>query len=162
MKIGILHPGAMGSTIAAAAALNGIEVSFASDGRSEATRERAASSQLHDAGSLKDLVSRSDLILSVCPPASALDLARRVAALEFSGIYVDANAVSPETARRIAAVVEKRALFVDGRLGLNIVMYRDQQGVLYVFTSEMNQADLVELVGSSDLLMQVNERLRRK
>jgi len=104
----------MGSTIASAAAQDGIEVYFASEGRSEATRARASTSKLLDTRSLDALVSRCDLILSVCPPANALELARRVAALEFSGIFVDANAVSPETARRIAAVVGHRAEFVDG------------------------------------------------
>ena len=74
-------------------------------------------------------------------------------------IIEDANDLEMPADRQ---VVGGRELFVDGRLGLSIVMYRDQQGVLYVFTAETDRASLVELVGSSDLLMQVNERLRRK
>jgi 3-hydroxyisobutyrate dehydrogenase-like beta-hydroxyacid dehydrogenase len=55
------------------------------------------------------------VILSVCPPHSALDLARAVAAQGFSGVYVDANAVSPRTAREIGRIIERAgATFVDG------------------------------------------------
>jgi hypothetical protein len=49
-------------------------------------------------------------VLSICPPHGALDLAREVAG--FGGVYVDANAVSPQTARRIGATIGAR--FVDG------------------------------------------------
>jgi hypothetical protein len=59
------------------------------------------------------------------------------------------------------AVIGGRALYIDSNHGHSVVMYRDQQGVLYLFTSDMNRASLVDLVGSSDLLMRVNERLRR-
>jgi 3-hydroxyisobutyrate dehydrogenase-like beta-hydroxyacid dehydrogenase len=48
-------------------------------------------------------------VLSVCPPHAALDVAR--AARGFEGIYVDANAIAPETARAIAGLYER---FVDG------------------------------------------------
>jgi 3-hydroxyisobutyrate dehydrogenase-like beta-hydroxyacid dehydrogenase len=48
-------------------------------------------------------------VLSVCPPHAALDVAR--AAEGFTGIYVDANAIAPQTARAIAGL---RGRFVDG------------------------------------------------
>jgi len=51
----------------------------------------------------------------VCPPEAAADLARAVGALGFSGLYVDANAVSPATAREIGTIVEKAGgTYVDG------------------------------------------------
>ena len=57
----------------------------------------------------------SDVILSVCPPHAAVDLATQVAALRFAGTYVDGNAVSPATAREVGGIVEKGgATFVDG------------------------------------------------
>lgn len=59
-------------------------------------------------------------------------------------------------------VVGGRALYIDSNQGHSVVMYRDQQGVLYVFTSDMNRASLVDLVGSSDLLMRVNERMNQR
>jgi 3-hydroxyisobutyrate dehydrogenase-like beta-hydroxyacid dehydrogenase len=113
--IGVLHPGEMGATVAAAARANGSRVLWASEERSPQTRERAAAAGLEDAKILGSLCAASDVIVSVCPPHSALDLARAVAAQGFSGIYVDANAVAPGTAREIGRIVENRgATFVDG------------------------------------------------
>ena len=44
-------------------------------------------------------------------------MARDVAACGFKGVYVDANAISPQTARAVGAVVEATgAHFVDGGL----------------------------------------------
>jgi 3-hydroxyisobutyrate dehydrogenase-like beta-hydroxyacid dehydrogenase len=57
------------------------------------------------------LVERSDVIVSVCPPGSALDVADQVAAIGFDGIYVDANAIAPATARSVGDRFER---FVDG------------------------------------------------
>ena len=45
-------------------------------------------------------------MFSVCPPHAAPELARAVAACGFGGVYVDANAVSPETTRALGQVVE--------------------------------------------------------
>jgi hypothetical protein len=56
-----------------------------------------------------EVVARSDVILSVCPPHAALDVARSAA--RFTGIFVDANAVAPGTAHAIADTV---ARVVDG------------------------------------------------
>ena len=51
--------------------------------------------------------------MSVCPPHAALDIARQVAG--FGGVYVDANAISPLTAREVAGIVEAGgASYVDG------------------------------------------------
>jgi 3-hydroxyisobutyrate dehydrogenase-like beta-hydroxyacid dehydrogenase len=114
-QIGILHPGAMGISLAAAAQRAGHTVYWASDERSAATRARADEHQLCDAGSLAALCARCDLILSVCPPHAAEDVAGQVCALGFSGLYVDANAISPQRAARIgAALAEAGAGFVDG------------------------------------------------
>src|SRR5262249_45839612 len=113
--IGVLHPGEMGSDVAACARAAGARVLWASAGRGGATAKRAAAAGLGDARPLRDLAAASDVILSVCPPHAALDLAREVAATGFRKLYVDGNAVSPATARRIAAVVEGGgATFIDG------------------------------------------------
>jgi 3-hydroxyisobutyrate dehydrogenase-like beta-hydroxyacid dehydrogenase len=59
----------------------------------------------------------SDVVLCICPPDAALDMAEALAAQGFAGTYVDANAVSPATARRIASTVTRTgAVFVDGDL----------------------------------------------
>jgi 3-hydroxyisobutyrate dehydrogenase-like beta-hydroxyacid dehydrogenase len=103
----------MGAVIAAELRRAGHEVLWASEGRSEATAARARDADLADAGTTSGLVRRSELVLSVCPPHAALHVARSVES--FDGVYVDANAVSPDTARRVAQVAEARgAVFVDG------------------------------------------------
>ena len=113
--IGVLHPGEMGVTVGASTRAGGSRVLWASEGRSAQTRERAAAAGLEDAKTLASLCAASGVILSVCPPHSALDLARDVAAQRFSGLYVDGNAVSPGTAREIGRIVEGAgATFVDG------------------------------------------------
>jgi 3-hydroxyisobutyrate dehydrogenase-like beta-hydroxyacid dehydrogenase len=114
-RIGILHPGEMGATVGAAARTAGARVCWASAGRGEASRRRAAEAGLEDAKSLAALVACSGIIVSVCPPDAAAELARSVADSGFDGIYVDANAVSTATVREVATIVEAGgARFVDG------------------------------------------------
>ena len=113
--IGLLHPGEMGTTVGAAARRNEAQVAWTSDGRGPLTRARAREAGLTDAGFLPALVERSRIILSVCPPHAAAEVARAVAERRFSGVYVDANAVSPATVRDIRQIVEAGgASFVDG------------------------------------------------
>ena len=113
--IGLLNPGEMGSMVGAAVRSAGSRVLWAGEGRSAATRKRAADAGLEDAGSVAAVVKASEIILSVCPPHAAVDVATQVAALRFAGTYVDGNAVSPSTAREIGGIVEKGgATFVDG------------------------------------------------
>jgi hypothetical protein len=87
------------------------------EGRSESSRRRAKAADLVDAGSVKSAVAQCEVLLSICPPHGALGVAREVAALGFRGLYVDANAIAPATAREACAVVEAAgASFVDGGL----------------------------------------------
>lgn len=110
--IGVLHPGAMGSVIARElAALRPGSVLWAGEGRSAESAERARLGGLTDVGTISDLADRSEVVLSVCPPESAETVAQAVADTGFAGTYVDANAVSPETARRVG---ERFDDFVDG------------------------------------------------
>jgi 3-hydroxyisobutyrate dehydrogenase-like beta-hydroxyacid dehydrogenase len=97
-QIGILHPGEMGISIAASAQNSGNNLFWVSDGRSQKTRERAAKFGLQDAHSLEHLCASCSVILSVCPPENAEDVARQVAAFHFQGLFVDANAISPQRA----------------------------------------------------------------
>jgi 3-hydroxyisobutyrate dehydrogenase-like beta-hydroxyacid dehydrogenase len=111
--VGILHPGEMGAAFGAVLRAAGHDVLWVSADRSDATRSRAAEAGLEDAGTLEALASRCDVILSICPPHAALDVARALPS--FAGVFVDANAVAPETARRIGKTVASRgASFVDG------------------------------------------------
>src|SRR2546421_8577827 len=113
--IGLLHPGEMGASVGRAARANGHRVLWASEGRGPDTAARAAGAGLEDAGTLRALGSASDVVLSVCPPHAAGDVARGVAAAGFRGLYVDGNAVAPATARALGTLIEKAgATFVDG------------------------------------------------
>jgi 3-hydroxyisobutyrate dehydrogenase-like beta-hydroxyacid dehydrogenase len=87
------------------------EVYWASDGRSQATAARATEAGITDLGDLDSLVAAADVLLSVCPPAAARDVARQVSALGFGGLYVDLNAVAPATAIEISTLHTR---FVDG------------------------------------------------
>jgi 3-hydroxyisobutyrate dehydrogenase-like beta-hydroxyacid dehydrogenase len=114
MTLGLLHPGEMGASVGAAARCH-TEVLWASRGRSDATRRRAEDSGLVDALDLGSILEQCDVVLSVCPPHAALDLATAVADARFDGIYVDANAVAPATTATIARVIEDGGgRFVDG------------------------------------------------
>lgn len=107
--VGLLHPGEMGAAVGAVLRDHGETVLWASAGRSAATAERARAAGLEDAGDVEELCGRCEILLSVCPPHAAVDVAR--AASGFTGIYIDANAIAPETARSIAGMHER---FVDG------------------------------------------------
>ncbi|HKD33962.1 MAG TPA: DUF1932 domain-containing protein [Gaiellaceae bacterium] len=106
MAVGLLHPGEMGAAVGENLLAAGHHVLWASLGRSAETRARAELAGLEDARTVEALARRSEVILSICPPHAALEVARSVAG--FEGIYVDANAVSPATAREIGG------RFVDG------------------------------------------------
>ena len=113
--LGILHPGKMGSTIAASAKAAVPRVLWASAGRSGATAQRAAAVGLEDAGTLADLVGGSAVIVSVCPPHAAEAVAQEVAELGFRGLYADANAIAPSRARAMAGIIQRSGgQFVDG------------------------------------------------
>jgi 3-hydroxyisobutyrate dehydrogenase-like beta-hydroxyacid dehydrogenase len=111
--VGLLHPGAMGAAVGRALTQAGRTVLWASEGRSARSADRAAHAGLEDAGTTAELGARSDLVLAICPPQGALDTARSIG--PFTGVYLDANAVSPATAGEIRAVVQAAGgRYVDG------------------------------------------------
>ncbi|WP_411575181.1 DUF1932 domain-containing protein [Streptomyces fradiae] len=113
LTVGILHPGSMGAAVAACAAINAAAVLWCETGRSAASTERAARFGLVAVPTMTELLDRSDIVISLCPPAAAEDLARDVARHRFAGVFVEANAISPERAQRIAALLEPDATVVD-------------------------------------------------
>lgn len=116
-RVGVLHPGAMGVSVAASARNSGHSVYWASDERSDDTRQRAEKAGLLDGGTLANVCATCDVIVSICPPHAAEDVAAAVMAHGFDGVYLDANAISPGRAKRIAALVnEGGASFVDGSI----------------------------------------------
>ena len=112
MKVGVLHPGAMGETVAACLTGNGQAVYWCGDGRSDATAARAAAAGASGVASLAELAQRCDLIISVCPPSAAKAQAGAVAATGYAGLYLDANAIAPLSAIEIAQQFTGR--YIDG------------------------------------------------
>ncbi len=115
VTIALLHPGDMGSAVGGCAVRRGHTVLCALNNRSQASGKRAAAAGMQNAGSEEAAVKQAAVVLSVCPPHGALDLARRVAGFGFRGLFVDANAIAPETARSAATIIEAAGgSFVDG------------------------------------------------
>lgn len=114
-SIGILHPGAMGVSVAASAVNSGNQVFWASQDRSQATRQRASQNSLRDVVSINALCAECNIILSICPPHAAEEVARQVVAGQFRGLYCDANAIAPQRARHIGEMLCTAGIdFVDG------------------------------------------------
>jgi 3-hydroxyisobutyrate dehydrogenase-like beta-hydroxyacid dehydrogenase len=101
--IGLLHPGEMGAAVGRCLTDRGHTVLWASQGRSQQTASRAAAAGLTDARTPRKLAAAADVIISVCPPYAAMDTAWSVHG--FTGRYLDANAISPGTAREVAELV---------------------------------------------------------
>src|SRR5688572_19155413 len=117
--VAILAQGTMGAGVGKRLSESGAEVRTLLSGRSAESAERARAAGMKAMADEKQLLDGADFFLSILPPGEAENLARRLApaltALAKKPIYVDCNAVSPQTAERVAAVVEPTgAKFVDG------------------------------------------------
>lgn len=112
--VGILHPGSMGAAVAACATTNAAAVLWCETGRSTASAERASQAGLTPVPTLAELLNRSDIVISLCPPAAAEDLARDVTRRRFAGVFVEANAINPERVQRIDGLFAPDATLVDG------------------------------------------------
>ena len=111
--VGLLHPGEMGAAVGQCLTAAGHTVLWASDGRTEQTAARAKAAGLTDAGTPRKLTAEAEVIISVCPPHAALDVAWAVHG--FTGLYLDANAISPGTAREVGQLITVNGgRYVDG------------------------------------------------
>ncbi len=114
-KIGILYPGEMGVSVAASSVNSGHEVYWVYEGRSDKTRLRAEKCHLIEIQSLAQLCQTVEIIMSVCPPHAAEDVARSAIEQGFKGYYLDANAISPQRAIKIGQLMEASGIrFIDG------------------------------------------------
>ena len=146
--IGLLHPGEMGAAVGKCLAGAGHRVLWDPEGRSAATKERAEAAGLTGVA-LAEIIARSDVIISVCPPHAALDVARAVAGSGFRGLYLDANAVSPATAGEVAAIVEAGgADFADGGI---IGPPPVAPGLTRLYLSGPRAAEVQALFGGTDV-----------
>lgn len=105
----MLSPGDMGHAVGRVLKDSGLRVVTCLQGRSERTRELARRGNMENTSSLEELVSQSDLILSIIPPSEAVKLAQQMAtvlrAVGASTYYADCNAISPQTAKKIDAII---------------------------------------------------------
>jgi len=108
-RIAILATGDMGHAVGRALGEHGHEQITCLTGRSERSRGLAEIGGFRDIADLKKLVGEADMVLSILPPAAAIGLAGEVAwamrAAASYPVFVDCNAVSPATVRRIAGIV---------------------------------------------------------
>lgn len=116
--IAVIAPGDMGHAVGGALHAHGHRIVTALDGRSEASRARAAKAGMDDLGTLDAVLGTADLVLSILPPAEAAGFAGQVAAaMARTGatpVFADCNAVAPATVARIAATIaEAGAGFID-------------------------------------------------
>jgi 3-hydroxyisobutyrate dehydrogenase-like beta-hydroxyacid dehydrogenase len=99
----------MGHVVGQVLLKHGMPVLTCLEGRSERTRALAQKAGIEAVPSYSQLVRDVDLILSILVPAEAEKAARTVAqALMATGkklVYVDCNAIAPETARAIAIII---------------------------------------------------------
>jgi 3-hydroxyisobutyrate dehydrogenase-like beta-hydroxyacid dehydrogenase len=117
-RIGIMSVGDMGAGFGSVLHQNGLEVYTCLAGRSDLTRLRAQEAGFIDTPDFDALVSQIDLFISVLVPSEATQLAEDVAAAMVRSnahpVYVDANAIAPQTVRKIEAIIrEAGANFVD-------------------------------------------------
>ncbi|MCD9903681.1 DUF1932 domain-containing protein [Streptomyces sp. MT29] len=110
----VLHPGTMGAAITAEIVAGGHEALWVPKGRSENTWRRARKVGATACDSLAEALSRTAIVLSVCPPQAAGAVAAAVAAHGFAGLYVDVNAISPQRVRRISEEIRPGSAVVDG------------------------------------------------
>lgn len=135
-RIGILSIGEMGYHWARLLASHGVEVLTYGKGRSEVTRKRAENAGVRFVPSLARLVSESDLVVCVVVPSAAKRVAAKVAKALIKVerknlLYLDANAISPMTAREIEKHLSPAsANFIDGciigsaaKMGQGTVVY---------------------------------------
>ncbi|MFH8627552.1 DUF1932 domain-containing protein [Streptomyces vietnamensis] len=104
----------MGAAVGAQLRSRGIPVLWCPEGRSDATRRRADEADLEGV-SLADGIRRADVVLSLCAPGGAEEVAELVAGngLTEGAVFVEANPLAPGRMSAIAARM-RPATVVDG------------------------------------------------
>ena len=117
--IGIIAQGMMGAGVGRRLHESGAKVRTLLSGRSRASAERAKAAGMAATTDERDLLSGADFFLSILPPGEAEPLARKLAptlaTLDKKPVYVDCNAISPQSAMRIGEIIAPTGTdFVDG------------------------------------------------
>ncbi|WP_243597708.1 NAD(P)-dependent oxidoreductase [Thermobifida halotolerans] len=105
----------MGASVGRELVAAGTRVLWCPTGRSDASAQRADQAGLEAVADLRSLLEQSSMVISLCPPAAAEATADTVREAGFSGVFVEANAISPERAARIGATMTAQGVqIVDG------------------------------------------------
>ena len=132
----------MGVSVGSAAINSGHRVLWVSEGRSEVTRKRASDQKLEDIRTLSK-IGESDMVFSICPPQSAIEVAKAVVETGFKGLYMDANAGSPEKKHLINKLLEGSDIdFVDGGI-IGPPVSSEGSTRLYVSGERSNEVEAV-------------------
>jgi 3-hydroxyisobutyrate dehydrogenase-like beta-hydroxyacid dehydrogenase len=109
VTVGLISPGEMGHAIGAVLAHNGARVVTNLHGRGPRTVDRAAKAGIEDVGNDDALVTEASVFLCVVAPALAREVAERVTraldATQSTLLYVDCNAISPQTVRPLETLL---------------------------------------------------------
>lgn len=150
-KIGLLHPGAMGQAVGQTLVNAGHHVFWVSNGRSAETRQRAEG--FTAVPTLSDLVEQVNIIVCVCPPHAAVEVAEAVIGAGFAGVYLDANAISPQKSRRIGEKMTAAAIdYVDGGI---VGLPPTQRGTSWLHLSGSRAAEIAALFAAGPLEVNV-------
>jgi 3-hydroxyisobutyrate dehydrogenase-like beta-hydroxyacid dehydrogenase len=160
-RIGFMTPGDMGQGVAMQLKSKGFSVYTALEKRSERSRKMAAEAGLTDVGSIAKLCAEVDLVMSVMNPGAALEFAREAASAigkqARKPVFIDCNAIAPDTMREIEAVMKTAgSRCLDGGL---IGPPPRGTAKVHLYVSGPGSAEL-EQIGNEQLLVHVmSERL---
>jgi len=149
--IAIISPGDMGSGIGKALVQEGYQVLTCLEGRSPLTKELAQQSGFQDTLNVDSLLSQTDCLISIVPPESAISVAQEVAGHIESAkpglIYVDCNAIAPQTAQKVSEIIGGAGVrFVDGGI---IGSPPERRGLTRVYISGPDRSDVLDLHGQN-------------
>ncbi|MFG2862316.1 DUF1932 domain-containing protein [Streptomyces sioyaensis] len=150
ITVGLLHPGSMGAAFGTQLRRHNVRVLWCTDGRSSRSRARAENAGLEGVQNLPQLVARADVLLSLCPPAAAVDVAQQVAACSFDGrLYIEANAITPRRVRDVAELLPG-AVVIDGAV-VGSPPVGGKQPTLYLSGAPDGCSQVASLFAASDV-----------
>jgi 3-hydroxyisobutyrate dehydrogenase-like beta-hydroxyacid dehydrogenase len=175
--IGVIGTGDMGSAVGGALVRAGYRVVTAGKGRGAESHRLAEAQRIEDLGSLETVVREAAVLLSIVPPAAALEFARNVArAMRTTSarpVFADCNAVAPATVRAIAhEIVPTGAPFVDvgivgrapspgGERTRFYVSGAARSAVLEFFVQELTLVDLGDEIGTASAMKMAYSALNK-
>lgn len=156
--IGVVSTGDMGHAVGRTLREGGFRVITTLDGRSERSARLATQGGIEDVGDLAALIGQVDLLMSVMPPAAAIEFATRtVEQMNATGatpLFADCNAIAPATSRTIAGIIKSAgADYLDGGI-IGMPPGRKNPPRLYV---SGDRPERLEILGRPDMIVRTLE-----